>query len=125
MARMSEQVSSAAVTMGLSHDEAQARLKREGYNELPRSGRRTAFRIILEVMREPMLALLAGGAVYQGAFAFVMVAAPEAEGRAFAFFSLVAAIVALIFVNRSFSATLFTAFVRPNSALKFACPAWS
>src|SRR5215468_2245255 len=62
---MSEDASSAAVTVGLSEDEAQARLKREGYNELPRTGRRTPFRIVLEVMREPMLALLAtGGAVY-------------------------------------------------------------
>ncbi|HEY1301257.1 MAG TPA: cation-transporting P-type ATPase, partial [Stellaceae bacterium] len=63
--RMSEGVPSAALTMGLSEGEAQARLKREGYNELPRAGRRTPFRIVLEVMREPMLALLAsGGAVY-------------------------------------------------------------
>src|SRR5262245_39025575 len=62
---MSEDASSGAVTVGLSEDEAQARLKREGYNELPRTGRRTPFRIVLEVMREPMLALLAtGGAVY-------------------------------------------------------------
>ena len=62
---MSEDVSSAAVMAGLSEGEAQARLKREGCNELPRAGRRTPFRIVLEVMREPMLALLAGGgAVY-------------------------------------------------------------
>lgn len=49
--------------LGLSESDAQARLKHEGYNELPRGGRRTPFRIILEVMREPMLALLAGGGV--------------------------------------------------------------
>jgi len=50
---------------GLSEAEAQARLKAEGYNELPRPDRRTPFRIVLEVMREPMLALLiAGGLVY-------------------------------------------------------------
>ena len=62
---MTEDASSAAVAAGLSETEAQARLKREGYNELPRAGRRTPFRIVLEVMREPMLALLAGGgAVY-------------------------------------------------------------
>jgi Ca2+-transporting ATPase len=53
------------VTVGLSEGEAQARLKREGYNELPRTGRRTPLRIVIEVMREPMLALLAGGgAIY-------------------------------------------------------------
>ena len=50
---------------GLSEAEAQARLKTEGYNELPRSDRRTPFRIVIEVLREPMLALLiGGGAVY-------------------------------------------------------------
>ncbi len=46
---------------GLSEEEARARLTAEGYNELPRSNRRTAFRIVLEVLREPMLALLLGG----------------------------------------------------------------
>lgn len=62
---MTGDASSAAVLTGLSEAEAQARLRREGYNELPPAGRRTAFRIILELMREPMLALLAGGgAVY-------------------------------------------------------------
>lgn len=35
----------------------------EGYNELPRPDRRTPLRIILEVVREPMLALLLGGGV--------------------------------------------------------------
>ncbi|TIP33136.1 MAG: hypothetical protein E5X77_42155, partial [Mesorhizobium sp.] len=50
---------------GLSEAEAQARLLAEGPNELPRSGRRTPLRIAVEVMREPMLALLlGGGAVY-------------------------------------------------------------
>ena len=48
---------------GLSAAEASARLTREGYNELPRSARRTPFRIVLEVLREPMLALLIGGGV--------------------------------------------------------------
>jgi Ca2+-transporting ATPase len=50
---------------GLSEAEAQARLGSEGYNELPHSERRTPFRIIGDVLREPMLALLlGGGAVY-------------------------------------------------------------
>jgi P-type Ca2+ transporter type 2C len=50
---------------GLSEAEAQARLKAEGYNELPRPDRRTVWRIVFEVLREPMLALLiAGGIVY-------------------------------------------------------------
>jgi Ca2+-transporting ATPase len=42
---------------------------------------------------------------------------PEEEVRALAFFSLVLTIVSLIFVNRSFSASLVTALHRPNSAL--------
>lgn len=50
---------------GLSETAAEARLKAEGYNELPRAPRRTPFRILREVMREPMLALLvASGLIY-------------------------------------------------------------
>jgi P-type Ca2+ transporter type 2C len=46
---------------GLSQADVEARQKTEGYNELPRPDRRTPLRIILEVVREPMLALLLGG----------------------------------------------------------------
>ncbi|MBC7738011.1 MAG: HAD-IC family P-type ATPase, partial [Candidatus Saccharibacteria bacterium] len=50
---------------GLTPDEAQARLTAEGFNELPRANHRSALRIVLDVLREPMLALLvAGGVVY-------------------------------------------------------------
>jgi Ca2+-transporting ATPase len=45
---------------GLSEAEVQARLKTEGYNELPRPERRNLPRILLKVAREPMLALLLG-----------------------------------------------------------------
>ncbi len=56
---------STAAPRGLSDAEALARLRAEGYNELPRAGRRTPLRIVGEVMREPMLALLvAAGGVY-------------------------------------------------------------
>src|SRR6476661_4011499 len=48
---------------GLSEVDAQTRLKAEGYNELPRPDHRTPLRIVLEVLREPMLALLLGGGV--------------------------------------------------------------
>ncbi len=68
-----------------------------------------------------------GWSLLQGAFAFVLVALivvmalrrdmPEAEMRALAFFSLVLSIVALVLVNRSFSASLITALRRPNPAL--------
>jgi Ca2+-transporting ATPase len=70
---------------------------------------------------------LIGWSLAQGAFAFALVAIiyiialnrgmPEEEVRALAFFSLVLAIVSLIFVNRSFSASLITALRRPNAAL--------
>ncbi len=50
---------------GLTETQVQARLRVEGYNELPRSDRRTLLRTVRDVLREPMLALLvAGGAIY-------------------------------------------------------------
>jgi Ca2+-transporting ATPase len=55
--------SSFASIRGLTEADVQARLKNEGYNELPRPDRRTPLRIIFEVVREPMLALLLGGGV--------------------------------------------------------------
>jgi Ca2+-transporting ATPase len=68
-----------------------------------------------------------GWSLLQGGFAFVLVAVifvaalrrgmPEPEVRALTFFSLVVAIVGLIFVNRSFTASLTTALRRPNPAL--------
>jgi P-type Ca2+ transporter type 2C len=67
--------------------------------------------------------------VLQGTLAFALVAAiyvlayrrgmPEAEARALAFFSLVTVVVALILVNRSFSASIGTALFRSNRALKY------
>ena len=50
---------------GLSLNEAKKRLAADGPNELPRPERRSAWRVISEVLREPMFALLlAGGAIY-------------------------------------------------------------
>jgi Ca2+-transporting ATPase len=46
---------------GLTDEEAARRLAAEGPNELPRPDRRTPLRIVGEVLREPMLALLLGG----------------------------------------------------------------
>ena len=46
---------------GLREAEAQQRLGRDGFNELPQPNARTPFRIVIEVLREPMLALLIGG----------------------------------------------------------------
>jgi Ca2+-transporting ATPase len=70
---------------------------------------------------------LIGWSLLQGVVAFVLVATifvvahmrgmPEAEVRALTFFALVLTIISLIFVNRSFSASLRTALLRPNVAL--------
>lgn len=50
---------------GLSSAQASERMRSEGPNELPRTGKRTLFSIIFEVLREPMLMLLlVGGLVY-------------------------------------------------------------
>jgi len=50
---------------GLDDAAVRARQAAEGYNELPQPDRRTPLRIVLEVVQEPMLALLlAGGAIY-------------------------------------------------------------
>lgn len=50
---------------GLSSREAEARLRADGFNELPRSKSRHPLRIVFETLREPMLALLLGsGLVY-------------------------------------------------------------
>jgi P-type Ca2+ transporter type 2C len=52
-----------AARRGLSAREAAQRLRAEGPNALPQLERRTALRIALEVLREPMFALLLGAGV--------------------------------------------------------------
>jgi Ca2+-transporting ATPase len=50
---------------GLSEQEATSRLAKEGYNELPSTGRRGIVKIAFEIVREPMFILLiAGGIIY-------------------------------------------------------------
>jgi Ca2+-transporting ATPase len=50
---------------GLSESEAARRLRSEGYNELPKSSRRTLSRIVREIAGEPMFELLlAAAAIY-------------------------------------------------------------
>ncbi len=51
------------VQMGLTAAEARDRLASDGPNELPRAGSRSIFKIVGEVLREPMLALLVGGGI--------------------------------------------------------------
>src|SRR5690242_18847545 len=49
--------------IGLTAATATARLKADGPNELPRARRRTPLRILRDVIREPMFALLLGAGV--------------------------------------------------------------
>src|SRR5450631_1738833 len=56
-------MSSRMSIIGLSSAVASARLKVDGYNELPAAERRGVFRIALEVVRQPMFALLIGGGI--------------------------------------------------------------
>ncbi len=79
---------------------------------------------------EPLFSFpMVAWSVFQGFVAFIMLAAvffmetsggmPETEVRALIFFALVAEILALILVNRSFSASLGKAFNRHNAALRY------
>jgi len=47
----------------LSEAEAAVRLRDDGFNELPAGNRRTVIRILIDVVREPMFALLLGAAL--------------------------------------------------------------
>jgi Ca2+-transporting ATPase len=50
---------------GLTEQQASARLRAEGYNDLPSAERRSLLHIVADVLREPMFALLLGaGAIY-------------------------------------------------------------
>jgi Ca2+-transporting ATPase len=50
---------------GLSSDDASRKLKEEGYNELPSSGKRSVFGIAFSVIKEPIfLLLVASGSLY-------------------------------------------------------------
>jgi P-type Ca2+ transporter type 2C len=72
---------------------------------------------------------MVGWSVFQGGIAFATLAAvffietkdgmPEAELRALIFFALVAETLALILVNRSFSASIREALDRQNTALRY------
>lgn len=48
---------------GLSEEEAAARLRREGFNEIPSAQKRSLLAIVFGVVREPMLLLLIGGGI--------------------------------------------------------------
>ena len=62
---MAASVASDASRGGLSEEQARARLREEGFNDLPSADRRTLLHIVGDVLREPMFALLLGaGAIY-------------------------------------------------------------
>ncbi len=62
---MSKSQKPAASIQGLTDADVQSKLSADGFNELPRAGQRTPLRIILEVLKEPMLLLLlVGGGIY-------------------------------------------------------------
>ena len=60
---MSKAPKPAQSVQGLGNAEVQGKLKIDGFNELPQSSKRTPLRIVLEVLREPMLLLLLGGGI--------------------------------------------------------------
>jgi len=54
-----------ATLNGLSHHQAARQLQQDGFNELPAKSQRTVWRIVFEVLREPMFLLLLGaGSIY-------------------------------------------------------------
>ena len=61
--KLSTALQSSPLPAGLTDEDAAARLKDEGPNELPRPDRRSSLRILLEVLREPMFALLLAAAL--------------------------------------------------------------
>lgn len=66
---------------GISGHETQARLARDGPNELPQVRRRTALRIAFEVVREPMSQLLLATAVGVGLAVLLALEAARLFGR--------------------------------------------
>jgi P-type Ca2+ transporter type 2C len=60
---MAKAASDRSELIGLKEAEARARLSSEGPNEIARSKGRTLLHIVIDVFREPMLALLIGGGV--------------------------------------------------------------
>jgi Ca2+-transporting ATPase len=84
-----------AAPLGLSEEEAAARFRSEGANELPRAGHRSILRIAIEVFREPMFALLAGaGVVY-------LLLADLAEALMLVTFATISVVITIVQETRS------------------------
>lgn len=75
---------------GLLSSEAMARLKTEGYNELPTTGRRSALTIFLGVIKEPMFGLLVASVVVY------MLIGELKESIILTFFALLSVSIAII-----------------------------
>jgi len=84
-----------AIGSGLSEQEAASRLQADGPNELARSGQRTPLRIIFEVLREPMLALLLGGGVL-----YLLLGSPE-EALILLAFALLSIVITVVQESRT------------------------
>ncbi|MBX6322583.1 MAG: cation-translocating P-type ATPase [Rhodospirillaceae bacterium] len=82
-------------TQGLSEAEAAARLRAEGFNELPSAGRRSTLRIVADVLREPMFSLLIGAA------AVYLVLGSLQEALALLAFATLSVSIAVLQENRS------------------------
>ena len=83
------------LSRGLSGQDAAARLKAEGPNTLPQAGRRTFWRIVLEILREPMFALLLGAA------AIYLVLGDFREAVVLAIFASTSVVIAVVQESRT------------------------
>jgi Ca2+-transporting ATPase len=85
----------ARAASGLSSAEAATRLRRFGPNELPRTPRRRWFRIVLDVLREPMFLLLVAAAL------LYLVVGDPAEASLLAAFAIMSIGLVVVQENRS------------------------
>ena len=92
---MTKQIGDAHDSRGLTQHEAEARLLREGHNDLPSPERHSFVAIVGEVLREPMFALLIGSS------ALYAVIGDLGEAAILALFATVSVSIALIQRGRS------------------------
>jgi Ca2+-transporting ATPase len=86
---------SETIGSGLSEQEVASRLEADGPNELARSSRRTSFRIVFEVLREPMLALLLGGGML-----YLLLGSPD-EALILLAFALLSIVITVVQESRT------------------------
>jgi Ca2+-transporting ATPase len=88
-------VSPDILSRGLSGQEAAARLRAEGPNMLPQADRRSFGRIVLEILREPMFALLLAAAV------IYLVLGDHTEAAVLAVFASTSVLIAVVQETRT------------------------